>query len=146
MAEHTTISRRRAAATAPATSSDVLPTPFAASFMESTCARGMLRRQLSHLRDVPYGMPDTEAGVMTTARHFSTLPPLQIQTGSEGFRGGISFRSPWPTEVSIPGRGCQWPQPAATSTKARCEYRIINPLRLALRIISGHQIAQCGLA
>src|SRR5438093_681286 len=72
----------------PATCSDVLPTPPPVLyFKESTCARGMLRRQLSHVRDMPYGMPDTESGVMTTPCHFSTVPLLQIKTGSEGFIG-----------------------------------------------------------
>src|SRR5882672_7676586 len=55
--------------------------------MESTCARGILRRQLSHWRAILYGMPDTESGGKTTACHFSTLPPLQIQTTAEGSRG-----------------------------------------------------------
>ena len=88
MTSHTTSSTRRAAATAPAICSDVLPTPPPVLyFKESTCARGMLRRQLSHVRDMPYGMPDTESGVMTTPCHFSTVPLLQIKTGSEGFIG-----------------------------------------------------------
>src|SRR5439155_5106290 len=61
--------------------------------MESTCARGILRRQRSHSRAIVYGMPDTESGVMTTACHFSTLPALQIQTTSEGSKGnGRSIR------------------------------------------------------
>src|SRR2546429_4685307 len=78
--------------------------------MESTCARGILRRQLSHWRAILYGMPDTESGGKTTACHFSTLPALQIQTTSEGTTGnGRSIR-----------RGSQRPplQPTASRRKA----------------------------
>src|SRR5256885_5047916 len=78
--------------------------------MESTCARGILRRQLSHWRAILYGMPETESGGKTTACHFSTLPALQIQTTSEGSEGnGRSIR-----------RGSQRPplQPTASRRKA----------------------------
>ena len=77
----------------PAPSRSVLPMPWPVPVdlkrctMESTCDRGVLRRQLSHFIEVWNGMPDTESAVMTTACHFSTLPPLQIKTGSEESRG-----------------------------------------------------------
>jgi len=32
-------------------------------------------------------MPDTESAVITTPCHFSTVPLLQIKTGSDGFTG-----------------------------------------------------------
>jgi len=47
----------------------------------------MLSRQLPHHRGIRYGMPETEFSVMTTACHFSTVPPLQIHTGLEGLIG-----------------------------------------------------------
>src|SRR2546425_8210150 len=75
--------------------------------MESTCARGILRRQLSHWRAILYGMPDTESGVMATACHFSTLPALQIHTTSERSKGnGRSIR-----------RGSQRPPLQPTASK-----------------------------
>src|SRR6266581_6629199 len=88
MAQATKFSTTRPTATMPAKTSDVLATPGPVLyFMESTCARGMLRRQLSHSRDVLYGMPDTEFAVIATPCHFSTVPLLQIKTVSEGFIG-----------------------------------------------------------
>jgi len=36
----------------------------------------MLRRQLSHLTDIWYGMPEAESWVMITACHFMAWPPL----------------------------------------------------------------------
>src|SRR6266699_1843084 len=91
MAGATTSSRRMPAAAMPVNTSDVPATSCAdvlwRTFIESTSTKGMLRRQLSHSRDVPYGMPDTESDVRTTPCHFSTVPLLQINTASEGFMG-----------------------------------------------------------
>src|SRR6266850_1667541 len=103
--------------------------------MESTCARGILRRQLSHWRAILYGMPDTESAGKTTACHFSTLPALQIHTTAEGSRGnGCSIR-----------RGFQRPplQPTASKRNAnrdtcpmkwrnRCDMASLLPTRRAL--------------